>query len=105
MWEILWAVLTKDHFSVGEYNKLSAKEIRPVENVEKINSNAYRLRLPSHVRTTNVFNMKHLISFYGDSSDDEMAANSRSNFFCPGENDVDEMALAFLKHRNAQRCF
>ncbi|XP_076914485.1 uncharacterized protein LOC143573508 [Bidens hawaiensis] len=32
------AVLTKYHFSVGEYNKLSAKNIGHVEIVEKINS-------------------------------------------------------------------
>ena len=49
MGDYVWAVLTKDRFPVGEYNKLSAKKIRPVEIVEKINSNAYRLKLPSHI--------------------------------------------------------
>ncbi|GKD15852.1 hypothetical protein Tco_1205010, partial [Tanacetum coccineum] len=47
----VWVVLlTKDRFPVGEYNKLSAKKIGPHEIVEKINSNAYRLKLPSHIR-------------------------------------------------------
>ena len=40
--DYVWAVLTKDRFHVGEYNKLSAKKIGPVEIIEKINSNAYR---------------------------------------------------------------
>ncbi|GJT47219.1 hypothetical protein Tco_0955934 [Tanacetum coccineum] len=41
--DFVWAVLTKDCFPVGEYNKLSAKKIGPLEIVEKSNSNAYRL--------------------------------------------------------------
>ncbi|GJZ36603.1 putative reverse transcriptase domain-containing protein [Tanacetum coccineum] len=47
--DFVWAVLTKDRFSVREYNKLSAKKIGPLEIVEKINSKAYRLKLPSHI--------------------------------------------------------
>ena len=38
--DVVWAILTKDRFSVGEYNKFSAKKIRPLEIIEKINSNA-----------------------------------------------------------------
>nr|GEV10382.1 hypothetical protein [Tanacetum cinerariifolium] len=38
--DFVWAVLTKDRFSVGEYNKLSAKKIGPLEIFKKINSNA-----------------------------------------------------------------
>ncbi|GKA63332.1 putative nucleotidyltransferase, ribonuclease H [Tanacetum coccineum] len=56
----LLALPSKDRFSCSaEYNKLAAKKIGPVEIVEKINPNAYRLRLPSHVRTHDVFNVKH----------------------------------------------
>ncbi|KAJ9552872.1 hypothetical protein OSB04_016917 [Centaurea solstitialis] len=99
--DFVWVVLTKDRFSVGEYNKLSAKKIGPVEIVEKINPNAYRLKLPSHIRCADVFNVKHLLPYHGDSSDDEVAGNSRSNFVHPGGNDagraVDEMALTFLE--------
>ncbi|KAJ9558461.1 hypothetical protein OSB04_013075 [Centaurea solstitialis] len=82
--DFVWAVLTKDRFSVGEYNKLPAKKIGPVEIVEKINPNAYRLKLPSHIRCADVFNVKHLLPYHGDSSDDEVARNSRSNFVHPG---------------------
>ncbi|GKE35615.1 hypothetical protein Tco_1454937, partial [Tanacetum coccineum] len=76
-----------DRFPVGEYNKLSAKKIGPLEIVEKINSNAYRLKLPSHIRCSDVFNVKHLIPYHGDSSDDDLAMNSRTNFVYPGGND------------------
>ena len=93
----MWVVLTKDHFPASEYNKLSTKKIGPVEVIEKINPNAYRLKLPNHVRTADVFNVKHLIPFTGDSSDDDAMPNSRSNFLSPGENDaVQEQALVFL---------
>ena len=67
--DFVWAVLTKDRFPVGEY-KLSAKKIGPVAIVEKINPNAYCLKLLSHIRTANVFNVKHLIFYAGDSLDD-----------------------------------
>ncbi|KAF7123540.1 hypothetical protein RHSIM_Rhsim12G0195200 [Rhododendron simsii] len=39
----------------GEYNKLKARKIGPVEIIEKINPNAYRLKLPSYVRTADVY--------------------------------------------------
>ena len=80
---------------VEEYNKLSAKKIGPLEVLEKINPNAYRLKLPSRVCTVDVFNVKHLIPFTDDSSDD---ADSRANPVQPGENDVDEIAIRFMEH-------
>ncbi|KAH9693434.1 Endonuclease [Citrus sinensis] len=63
--DFVWVILTKDIFSVGEYNKLSARKIGPLEIIEKINPNAYRLKLPSHIRTVDVFNVKHLIPYRG----------------------------------------
>lgn len=66
--DFVWAVLTKDRFPIGEYNKLSARKIGPIDFIEKINSNAYCLKLPSHIRTAHVFNVKHLLPFHGDSS-------------------------------------
>ena len=95
--DFVWAVLTKDRFSVGDYNKLSARKIGPVEIVEKINSNAYRLKLPSHIKTADVFNVKHLVPFRGDSSsDDEAKLNSRTNSCQLGEDDVDRLADSYL---------
>ena len=61
--DFVWAVLIKDHFSVGNYNKLSTKKIGPIEIIEKINLNVYRLKLPSHIYTADVFNVKHLTPY------------------------------------------
>ncbi|GJZ15852.1 putative reverse transcriptase domain-containing protein [Tanacetum coccineum] len=102
--DFVWAVLTKDRFPVGEYNKLSAKKIDLLEIVEKINSNAYRLKLPSHIRCSDVFNVKHLFPYHGDSSDDDLVMNSRADFVYPEGNDVgpsvEERALLFLEARD-----
>ncbi|CAL9017672.1 unnamed protein product [Prunus brigantina] len=38
--DFVWAILTKDRFPTGEYNKLVARKIGPVEIVAKINPNA-----------------------------------------------------------------
>nr|GEY91372.1 putative reverse transcriptase domain-containing protein [Tanacetum cinerariifolium] len=51
--------------------------------VEKMNSNAYRLKLPSHIRRSDVFNVKHLLPYHGDSSDEDSVGNSRTNFVYP----------------------
>ncbi|KAH9706010.1 Endonuclease [Citrus sinensis] len=87
--DLVWAVLTKDRFSVGEYNKLSDRKISPLEIIEKINPNAYRLKLPSHIRTANVFNVKHLIPYRGDHDENVVADNpsSRANSLHLGGND------------------
>ncbi|KAH9751433.1 hypothetical protein KPL71_014293 [Citrus sinensis] len=78
-----------DRFLVGEYNKLSAKKIGPLEIIEKINPNAYRLKLPSHIRTTYVFNVKYLIPYGGDHDEATIAnhPNLRANSLHPGGND------------------
>ncbi|KAH9801674.1 Endonuclease [Citrus sinensis] len=80
---------TEVRFSVGEYNKLSARKIGPLEIIEKINPNAYRLKLPSHIHTADVFNVKHLIPYRGDHNKDVVAdtPNSRANSLHLGGND------------------
>ena len=85
--DFVWAILTKDKFPVGEYNMLVARKVGPIEIIKKINPNAYQLKLPSHIKTSDVFNVKHLVLFIDDSSDED--ANSRMNFLQPGEDDVD----------------
>jgi hypothetical protein len=79
--------LDKDRFPMGEYNKLAARKVGPIEIIEKINLNAYRLKLPSHIKMSDVFNVKHLVPFIDDSSDED--ANSKTNSLQPGEDDVD----------------
>jgi hypothetical protein len=88
--DFVWAILTKDHFPSGEFNKLAARKISPVEIVKKINANAYQLKLPSHIKTADVFNIKHLVPFFDDSSEED--ANSRANSLQPGEDDADRDA-------------
>lgn len=56
-------------------------KIGPCEILQKINDIAYRLRLPSHLKTFDVFNAKHLSPCFGDS--DDTALNSRVSFFQP----------------------
>ncbi|KAL6542311.1 hypothetical protein OROMI_023913 [Orobanche minor] len=98
--DYIWAVLTKDTFPSHEYNKLSSRKIGPAEIVEKINSNAYRLRLPSHIRTSDVFNVIHLAPYVGNNSSGyKVGSDSRANRFEDGKNDENEVALLFLdKH-------
>jgi len=96
--DFVWVVLTKDRFPISEYNKLSPRKIGPVEIIEKINSNAYRLKLPSHIRTTDVFNVKHLVPFHGGSSSkDADFSNSWPNSSQHGEDDVDRVASLIFK--------
>lgn len=79
--DLVWVVLTKERFPAREYNKLKAKKIGPVEIIERINDNAYRVRLPPHLRTSDVFNVKHLSPFHGDNDE----PNSMANPLPPGE--------------------
>ncbi|GJV75828.1 putative reverse transcriptase domain-containing protein [Tanacetum coccineum] len=99
--DFMWAVLTKDHFLVGEYNKLSTKKIGSLEIIEKIDSDAYCLKLPSHIRCSDVFNVKHLLPYHNDSSDDDLVVKSRANFVYPRGNDagpsVEEHAILFIE--------
>lgn len=50
----VWAFFTKDRMPAREYNKLKAKKIGPLEVLERINDNAYRLQLPAHINTSDV---------------------------------------------------
>lgn len=81
--DFVWAVLTKDRFPVGGYDKLKDRKIGPCEIVQKINDNAYRLWLPKDVRTSDVFNVKHLTRCTGDSEAE--SADSRTSRFQPEE--------------------
>ncbi|KAG7558942.1 Retrotransposon gag domain [Arabidopsis thaliana x Arabidopsis arenosa] len=61
--DLVWAVITKDRMPARAYNKLKAKKIGPLEVLERINDNAYRLRLPSDINTSDVFNVRYLSPF------------------------------------------
>lgn len=64
--DLVWIVLTKDRMPIREYNKLKSQKIGPIEVVERINANAYKVKLPSHMKTSDVFNVKYLSPFRGD---------------------------------------
>ncbi|KAI8000229.1 F-box/FBD/LRR-repeat protein [Camellia lanceoleosa] len=102
--DFVWAILTEDRFPTSEYNKLAIQKIGPLEVVEKINSNAYRLKLPSHIPISDVFNIKHLIRYHEDSYDEE-PMNSRENSLHPRDDDairIAEKYMATRDHRKAQ---
>jgi len=87
--DFVYAVLTKDRFPVGTYNKLKARKIGPVEILKKINDNAYQLKLPNDIYTSDVFNVKHIIPYYEEEqSGKEDRLNSRTNSSQPGEDDA-----------------
>ncbi|KAE8697013.1 hypothetical protein F3Y22_tig00110634pilonHSYRG00004 [Hibiscus syriacus] len=111
--DFVWVVLTRDRFPVGEYNKLKDRKIGPSEVVQKINDNAYRLRLPSHLKTSDVFNVKHLSHCFVGS--DDTTLNSRTSSFQPWvtdaggfETDDDELSNCTLMvlryHELADQC-
>jgi hypothetical protein len=70
--DLVWAVLTRDRFPIGEFNKLRERKIGPCEILQKINDNAYQVCLPSHLKTSNVFNVKHLIPCFVDADRDDL---------------------------------
>jgi hypothetical protein len=84
--DFVWAVVTRDWFPVGKYNKLKERNIGPYEILQNINDNAYMLRLPSHLKTFDVFNVKHLSPCFVDS--DDIAVNSRASSFQPRVTDA-----------------
>jgi len=87
--DLVYAVLTKDRFPIGAYNKLKARKIGPVEILKKINDNAYQLKLPNDIYTSDMFNVKHLIPYYEEEqSGEEDHLNSRTNSFQPEEDDA-----------------
>ena len=79
----VWVFLTRDCFPLHEYNKLKARKIGPLKVLQKINPNAYHLRLPDSLRSSNVFNVKHLLPFI----DDSYELDSRTNLSQHKEND------------------
>lgn len=58
--DLVWVVLTRDRMPSRAYNKLKAKKIGPLEVLERINDNAYRLCLPPDITKSDVFNVKYL---------------------------------------------
>ncbi|KAL6530604.1 hypothetical protein OROMI_028493 [Orobanche minor] len=100
--DFVWAVLTHERYRAHEVNKLAARKIDPLEVPERINLNACRLKLSSHIQTSDLYNVKHLISYSGDNEEDDAASSGlRENLFVVGENDVATLSLNFMEaHTN-----
>jgi hypothetical protein len=58
---------------------LLLKRFDCLEIIEKINSNAYQLKLSSHIKTSNVFNVKHLLPYMEDLFDEEVKFKGESS--------------------------
>ncbi|XP_043710274.1 glutamate receptor 2.2-like [Telopea speciosissima] len=85
-----WAYLPPERHPMGSYYKLSDRKLGPLEVLARINPNAYRLKLPSHMKIHDVFNVLHLTPFVEDSSNDE-DSNSETNSFLQGGNDAAQL--------------
>ena len=81
--DLVWVYLKKERFPYGAYNKLKEKKIGPCRILEKINDNAYKIELPSNIRTHPTFNVQDLSEYLG-----EFDPNSRASFFSLGEYDA-----------------
>ncbi|KAL4200467.1 hypothetical protein AMTRI_Chr03g56650 [Amborella trichopoda] len=80
-----------------------ARKFNAVRILKKINDSAYKLKLPSHMRTSDVFNVKHLIPYAGDTSSDE-ELNSRTSSLQPSEDDaVEIIVLDYLERSDRDR--
>lgn len=98
--DFVWAILTKDCFPAHEYNKLKAWKIGPLEILERINPNEYRLALSNHIHTSDVFNVKHLVPFTGNASSFEDVADSGPNLSHPEGDDVNPIVIEHMKRRD-----
>lgn len=54
--DLVWVVLNRDRMPAHAYDKLKAKKIGPVEVLERINDDAYQLRLLSDITTSDIRN-------------------------------------------------
>ncbi|GKB15241.1 putative CCCH-type zinc finger family protein [Tanacetum coccineum] len=75
--DYVWAILTKDRLPAGANVKLHDRKVGPCHILKKINDNAYKLQLPSHLKTLDVFNVKHLVPFKGD-----LTGSYNSRWYC-----------------------
>uniref|UniRef100_A0A0D3D5M1 Tf2-1-like SH3-like domain-containing protein n=1 Tax=Brassica oleracea var. oleracea TaxID=109376 RepID=A0A0D3D5M1_BRAOL len=61
--------------SAHAYNKMKAKKLGSLKVVEVSNDNAYRLKLPGYINTSNVFNVKQLSRYLPASTGSDSGSN------------------------------
>jgi hypothetical protein len=76
--------------------KLNARKICPRDVLERINGNAYRLKLLSHIKTFDIFNVCHMIPYHRDSTSEDDAI-LRASSPSPGRTDTTHMDQDFLQ--------
>lgn len=60
------------------------------------------MKVPSHIKTSDVFNVKHLALFMGNSFDEDV--NLRANSLQQSEDDVDWAAFDLMKKSGEDAC-
>ena len=86
--DLVWVHLRKDRFPTLRQSKLQPRADGPFRVLEKLNDNAYRIELPDHYGVHPAFNVADLTPFLaGDGLLDQLA-DSGSNPFYGGEDDV-----------------
>lgn len=78
--DLVWAVLTKERFPTNSYYKLRDRKAGSSEILRKINDGAYKLKLPSHLNTSDVFNVKHFTPYEHDDIENKDGTNLRTSF-------------------------
>jgi hypothetical protein len=61
--DLVWVYLPKERQPGGPYSKLQDHKIGPCKILQKLNDNAYKVELPSHLQTSNSFNVRHLVPY------------------------------------------
>lgn len=65
-------VITRDRLLAAKQEIFTPCKVEPYEIIEKINDNAYRLKLLSHIHTHDVINVKHFMPYRDDTFDEEI---------------------------------
>ena len=73
--DLVWAYFTRDRMPAHTYIKLKSIKVGPLEVLERINDNAYRLKLPADINTSDVFNVKHLSRYVPANTGSDSGSN------------------------------
>ena len=85
----VWLHLRNDRFPTKRKSKLSPKGDDPFQVLERINNNAFRLKLPEEYRVSNTFNITDFVPFADVvDSDDAGPADLRTNLLQEGGDDA-----------------
>ena len=84
----MWVHLHKDRFPSHRRSKLDPRADGPFEVLERLNDNPYILDFPSEYGVSNTFNVSDLSHFFVGDPEIQRYADSGSNPFERGEDDV-----------------